>query len=797
VGNSRFGAGSGIADLKFPRLDVEELAVILSDPKIGSFQRVEVLIEKTKDEILSSVANVLDDERGATIFFYYSGHGKVSDSGRLYLAASNTTERHLPANGVRFDSIIEMKDDFGCGRFCAVLDCCYAGLASDAMKGSKEDQLKSLVQGKGVFFLGAANSTTAAREEEHLGHGVLTAAIIDGLSTGKADIGNRGRITGSDLFAWCRDFAVSHNAVRPIQVNKVEGDELVIAFSSRRITTETIQRVHSALTLCWEHRMLSLPELEQLRTYFARRDNVAVPAAGSLEHDFLEYADGKIRFDELLGRRRVERHQITGNTIEGATQAAPFGSSEPAVASPLKPSLQPARRKEQELISQGDNATATLVADTTLSESERRAQLRKVVIASTIGNAIEWYDFFLYNTAAGLVFGKLYFPSVDPLTATVAAFGTYFVGFATRPIGAAIFGHYGDRIGRKPTLIATLLFTGIATFLVAFVPTYASIGIWGAVILTVLRMIQGIGVGGEWGGSVLLAMEWARTPSHRGLVASWPQFAAPCGLLLSNIAVLAFSQLSGDQFAVWGWRIPFGLSIILVGVGLWMRVGILETPVFQHVMKTRRIEKAPIVEVFRKHRKEVILSALIRVSQQVSFYIFISYILVYATTTLHLPRDLILTAVLVALCVSFITIPLSGHISDRIGRRKTYLIGAAAVGVFGFLYFGMVDTAIPGLVFIAIVLSLIPHDIQYGPQAALIAEAFTPRLRYSGASLGFQFASLIAGSWAPLIATALYAAYNSSFAIAAYIAVCAVISLVATALMPDYTGQDISTEYDD
>ena len=264
----------------------------------------------------------------------------------------------------------------------------------------------------------------------------------------------------------------------------------------------------------------------------------------------------------------------------------------------------------------------TAVIHGTLSPSEHSVQLRKAVIASTIGTAIEWYDFFLYGTAAGLIFGKLYFPNEDALTATLAAFGTYFIGFVGRPIGAAIFGHYGDRIGRKATLIATLLLMGIATFLIAFVPTYASIGIWGAVILTVLRMIQGIGVGGEWGGSVLLAMEWARTHGHRGLVASWPQFGVPCGLFIANLAVLAFSQMSGDQFVTWGWRIPFALSIILVGVGLWIRLGILETPVFQQLLDTRKIEKTPIIEVFKKHPKEIFLSALVRVSEQAPFYIF-------------------------------------------------------------------------------------------------------------------------------------------------------------------------------
>jgi MFS family permease len=431
-----------------------------------------------------------------------------------------------------------------------------------------------------------------------------------------------------------------------------------------------------------------------------------------------------------------------------------------------------------------------------LSEAEHSAQLRKAVIASTIGTTIEWYDFFLYGTAAGLVFGKLYFPQQDPYSATLLAFGTYFVGFAARPIGAAIFGHYGDRIGRKATLIATLLCMGIATFLVAFVPTYASIGIWGAVLLTILRALQGIGVGGEWGGSVLLAMEWSRTQGQRGLVASWPQFGVPAGLFLANLAILAFSAWSGDEFLVWGWRIPFALSIILVGVGLWIRLGILETPVFQQLLNTNKIEQAPIVEVFRKQPREIFLSALVRMSEQAPFYIFTAFIFAYAVGTLHMPRNFILTAVMVAAVFSFVTIPLSGHISDRIGRRKMYLIGAAATGLFGFLYFGMVDTAIPSAVFIAIVLSLIPHDIQYGPQAALIAESFTPRLRYSGASLGYQLASIIAGGPAPIIATALFATYHTGYAIAIFIAACAVISLVATAFMPDYTGRDISAEYD-
>jgi MFS family permease len=423
-------------------------------------------------------------------------------------------------------------------------------------------------------------------------------------------------------------------------------------------------------------------------------------------------------------------------------------------------------------------AMATTVG--ALSETEHSAQLRKAVIASTVGTAIEWYDFFLYGTAAGLVFGKLFFPNQDALTATLLAFGTYFIGFIGRPIGAAIFGHYGDRIGRKATLIATLLCMGLATFAIAFVPTYADIGIWGAVLLTVLRTIQGIGVGGEWGGSVLLAMEWSRTKGQRGLVASWPQF----------------SSWAGADFVTWGWRIPFALSIILVGVGLWIRLGILETPVFQKLLDDDKIEKAPILEVIKKQPKEIILSALLRMSEQAPFYVFTAFVFSYTVGTLKMDRNFILAAVMVAACVSFFTIPISGHISDLIGRKKMYLIGVVAIGLFGFLYFGMVDTAIPSAVFIAIVISLIPHDMQYGPQAALIAESFTPRLRYSGASLGYQLASIIAGGPAPIIATALFATYHTGYAIAIYIAACSLISVLAVSFMPDYTGKDISAEYD-
>jgi metabolite-proton symporter len=435
------------------------------------------------------------------------------------------------------------------------------------------------------------------------------------------------------------------------------------------------------------------------------------------------------------------------------------------------------------------------MADGGTTDALPETELRKAVIASTIGTTIEWYDFFLYSTAAGLVFGKLFFPQTDALTATLLSFGTYFVGFLSRPIGAAIFGHYGDRIGRKATLIATLLCMGLATFGIALVPDYATIGIWGAVLLTLLRVIQGIGVGGEWGGSVLIAMEWSRD-KNRGLVASWPQFGVPFGLFLANLAVLAFSALSPSAFPVWGWRVPFLLSLLLVGVGLWVRLGILETPAFRKLLAERRIERAPVLEVIRKQPREILLSALARMSEQAPFYIFTAFVFSYGSGTLKLPRDFVLSAVLAAALISFVTIPLSGHISDRIGRRRMYMIGVVTVGLFGFLYFGMLASALPWVAFLAIALSLIPHGMQYGPQAALIAEAFTPRLRYSGASLGYQLAAIIAGGPAPLIATALFATYHSGYAIALYIAACALISLIAVWLMPDHTGKEIANEYD-
>src|SRR5213082_3554587 len=394
-----------------------------------------------------------------------------------------------------------------------------------------------------------------------------------------------------------------------------------------------------------------------------------------------------------------------------------------------------------------------------MAPEERRRQMVRAVVASTVGTSIEWYDYFLFGTMAALVFPHLFFPKSDPLTGTLNNYAIFFVGFLARPIGAWLFGTYGDRIGRKATLIATLLFMGIATFLIGVMPTYSTLGLWAAVILVILRLCQGIGVGGEWGGSVLMSMEWG-SQKRKGFLGSWPQFGVPIGLVLSNGITAATVTLAGTaSFDSWAWRIPFLLSIVLVAIGLYIRLGVLETPVFKALVEQNRVEPRPITEVVRRNWREIILSALLRLPEQAPFYLFTTFVFTFGLAATKLDRPFLTWAVSVAAVVSFFTIPLFGHLSDRIGRKTMYMTGIAVMAVWGFVYFGLYATAVPIIVFIAIAVSLIPHDMQYGPQASLIAESFTGRLRYSGASLGYQFASIIAGGPAPSIALGIWTGF--------------------------------------
>jgi metabolite-proton symporter len=422
------------------------------------------------------------------------------------------------------------------------------------------------------------------------------------------------------------------------------------------------------------------------------------------------------------------------------------------------------------------------------SAGDRRAMVVKAVVASAVGTTIEWYDFFLYGVAAALVFPTVFFPTSDPFTGTLLAFSTYFVGFVARPFGAIVFGHFGDRIGRKASLVATLVLMGLATMLIGLVPGYAQIGVWGPALLVLGRIAQGIGVGGEWGGAVLMAAEWT-DPKRRGFTTSWAQFGAPAGMVLANGALaVATLTTSNDDFLRWGWRVPFLFSVVLVFVGMYIRLGVLETPVFARLKAHGQVEKAPVVAVLRHNWREVLLTALLRTGQQTPFYVFTTYVLTYGTQVLGLNRALVLNLVMLQALVSMVTIPLCGHLSDVIGRRSTTVIGCLIMIVLPFAYFSMLDSGVMALIAIAIVLGLPLHDFQYGPQAAFIAESFPGRLRYSGASLGYQLASITAGGPAPIVALYLYETYRTSMAVAAYVSLTAVVSLVCVWFMTDRAG---------
>jgi MFS family permease len=413
-----------------------------------------------------------------------------------------------------------------------------------------------------------------------------------------------------------------------------------------------------------------------------------------------------------------------------------------------------------------------------------RGQRSRAAVASTIGTTIEWYDFFLYGTASALVFPAVFFPGSSNLAGTLASFSTQFVGFAARPVGAAIFGHYGDRIGRKGALIATLSLMGTATALMGVLPGYATIGVWAPILLTVLRVVQGIGVGGEWGGSVLMSMEWGSRRRH-GFMASLPQLGVPIGLLLSTLAVRIVSgSVSKHSFETWGWRIPFLISVVLVGIGFYVRLAVMETPHFARLREEKTVVKQPVMEVIRTQPRAIITSAFVRMAEQAPFYLFITFVLAYGEKHLELDRNGLLNDTLIAAAIGFVTVPLFGFLSDIFGRRKVYGVGIVLVGAFAFPYYSLLNTKESGLVLLGIVVSLVLHDIMYGPQAALISETFGTGVRYSGAGLGYQLASVIAGGPAPLIATAILASTGSSTWIAIYIVGCAVVSMIALVLMP-------------
>jgi MFS family permease len=361
-------------------------------------------------------------------------------------------------------------------------------------------------------------------------------------------------------------------------------------------------------------------------------------------------------------------------------------------------------------------------------------------------------------------------------------------------VGAAIFGHWGDRIGRKATLIVTLLLMGVSTALIGVLPGAAAWGSAAPVVLILLRVVQGIAVGGEWSGSVLLSMEWG-DQRRRGLMGSWPQLGVAIGLILSTGLLTLFHTVAGDGFGSWGWRLPFLLSLVMVGIGLYIRLQILETPMFAKVVQQREVRRTPVLEVIRKHPKEILLSALVRMSEQMPFYVVTAFVLSYLTDDSHgYGKNFVLIGTLLAAGLELVLVPYFGHRSDQVGRRRVYMTGAAVMGVWGFVYFAMLDSGVSWLVFVALVLGLVPHAMQYGPQASLIAESFPTSLRYGGAGLGYQLASVVAGGPAALIATYLIHTFGTGYAVSAYILLSSLITLAACAALKDYSRSDIADD---
>lgn len=416
--------------------------------------------------------------------------------------------------------------------------------------------------------------------------------------------------------------------------------------------------------------------------------------------------------------------------------------------------------------------------------------VRRSVLASTVGAGIEWYDFMLYGAAAALVFPRLFFPEASPVTGVLLAFSTYFIGFLARPIGAAIFGHIGDRAGRKNSLLATIALMGIGTVGIGLVPSHESIGFWGPIILVVLRTLQGIGVGGEWGGAVLMAMESGDKKSA-GFRGSFPQASGTIGIGMANLAFLAVSLgLPSDAFMAWGWRIPFLASAVLVVVGIWMRRQVPETKDFQEALESRSIQRAPVASVLKQNPIEIVLAALLKSAEMIPVYVFIAFILSYGTGQLSYSRNTVLLLVSLAAFISSGTMLLAGRLSDRIGHERMYVIGAASMCIFGFLYFTVIDAGSTVGAAAVILVSLVPYAVMFAPEPVLIAQNFPVETRYSGSSLGFNIAGIIGGGPAPFVATWLVAHY-SSMAVAAYIGVFCIIGIVAVkALVLRRTGRE-------
>jgi len=422
------------------------------------------------------------------------------------------------------------------------------------------------------------------------------------------------------------------------------------------------------------------------------------------------------------------------------------------------------------------------------------SSVRRVIVASLVGTSLEWYDFFIYTTATALVFNVLFFPNFDPLVGTILGFATAAVGFVARPLGGIVFGHYGDKFGRKNVLVITLVLMGVATFLIGVVPTYGAIGVWAPILLVVLRFLQGIGLGGEWGGAVLMSLE-SGDPKRRGLNASWPQVGVPVGLLLAN-GVLALMQVVTDKdaFLSWGWRIPFLLSGVLVIVGLWIRMTIAESPLYQGVEEKDHKAEAPIIDVLRRFPKQILLALGARVGVDIAFYIFVLFITTYITTFLKLPGSLALGAVLIAAAVQTVAIPLFGALSDTYGRRPIYIAGAIGAAVWVWAFFALIDTKSFVFIVLAAIVALIFHAAMYGVQASFIAEMFPTSVRYTGASIGYQLAGIAGGALAPIIATALLATYKSSFAVSIYVVVALAITTVCVVLSRETAKIDLAAE---